>query len=168
MNSELPIQLYKANAELQLQITRLLQESGHHWLEAMQQLSAGGVLETTSRIQNLQQAADWQALATLPSEVFWRLCQGRMGDTQAVGRAAAKSQAAFVDGLREALTTWQASVSEVFGASDYLIGWVTLGMGLAMVSANLAVGPVVRRLGCRPMRCAPRGCRKCLSAGSRR
>lgn len=79
MNSELPIQLYKANAELQLQITRLLQESGHHWLEAMQQLSAGGVLETTSRIQNLQQAADWQALATLPSEVFWRLCQGRMG-----------------------------------------------------------------------------------------
>lgn len=31
MNSELPIQLYKANAELQLQITRLLQESGHHW-----------------------------------------------------------------------------------------------------------------------------------------
>ncbi len=36
MNSELPIQLYKANAELQLQITRLLQESGHHWLEAMQ------------------------------------------------------------------------------------------------------------------------------------
>jgi len=117
MNNELPIQLYKANAELQLQITRLLQESGHHWFEAMQQLSAGGVLETTSRIQNLQQAADWQALATLPSEVFWRLCQGRMGDTQAVGQAAAKSQAAFADGLRQSLSAWQASVSEAFGAS---------------------------------------------------
>jgi len=77
MSNELPIHLYKANAELQLQITRLLQESSHHWLEVMQQLSAGGVLETTSRIQGLQQAADWQALATLPSEVFWRLCQGR-------------------------------------------------------------------------------------------
>ena len=117
MNNELPIQLYKANAELQLQITRLLQESGHHWLEAMQQLSAGSMLETTSRIQNLQQAADWQALATLPSEVFWRLCQGRMGDTQAVGQAAAKSQAAFADGLRQSLSAWQASVSEAFGAS---------------------------------------------------
>ena len=117
MNSELPIQLYKANAELQLQITRLLQESGHHWLEAMQQLSAGSMLETTSRIQNLQQAADWQALATLPTEVFWRLCQGRMGDTQAVGQAAAKSQAAFADGLRQSLSVWQASVSEAFGAS---------------------------------------------------
>lgn len=117
MNSELPIQLYKANAELQLQITRLLQESGHHWLEAMQQLSAGSMLETTSRIQNLQQAADWQALATLPTEVFWRLSQGRMGDTQAVGQVAAKSQAAFANGLRQALTTWQESVSEAFGTS---------------------------------------------------
>ena len=117
MNSELPIQLYKANAELQLQITRLLQESGHHWFEAMQQLSAGGVLETTSRIQNLQQAADWQTLATLPSEVFWRLCQGRMGDAQAVGQVAAKSQTAFANGLRQALTTWQSSVSDAFGAS---------------------------------------------------
>ena len=117
MSNELPIHLYKANAELQLQITRLLQESSHHWLEVMQQLSAGGVLETTSRIQGLQQAADWQALATLPSEVFWRLCQGRMGDAQAVGQVAAKSQTAFANGLRQALTTWQESVSEAFGAS---------------------------------------------------
>jgi len=87
---------------LQLQVTRLLQESGHHWLQAMQQISAGDVLKTTSRTQSLQQAADWQVLATLPSEVFWRLCQGRMGDTQEVGQAAAKSQADFADGLRQA------------------------------------------------------------------
>lgn len=65
MSNELPIHLYKANAELQLQITRLLQESGLHLLEAMQKLSAGGVLEITSRIQGLQQAADWQGFATL-------------------------------------------------------------------------------------------------------
>ncbi len=117
MSNELPIHLYKANAELQLQITRLLQESSHHWLEAMQQLSAGGVLETTSRIQGIQQAADWQALAALPSEVFWRLCQGRMGDAQAVGQVAAKGQAAFANGLRQALRTWQESVSEAFGTN---------------------------------------------------
>ena len=103
MNNELPIQLYKANAELQLQITRLLQESGHCWLEAMQQLSAGSVEETTARIQGLQQAADWQALATLPSEVFRCLYQGRVGDAQAIAQTTAKSQAAFVDGLRQAL-----------------------------------------------------------------
>ena len=117
MNNELPIQLYKANAELQLQITRLLQESGHRWLEAMQQLSAGGVEETTARIQRLQQAADWQALATLPSEAFRCLYQGRVGDAQAIAQTATRGQAAFVDGLRQALTTWQGSVSEAFGTS---------------------------------------------------
>lgn len=117
MSNELPIHLYKANAELQLQITRLLQESSHHWLEAMQQLSAGGVEETTARIQRLQQAADWQALATLPSEAFRCLYQGRVGDAQAIAQTATKGQATFVDGLRQALTTWQGSVSEAFGAS---------------------------------------------------
>ena len=38
-------------------------------------------------------------------------------------------------------------LAEVYGASDYLIGWVTLGMGLAMVTANLSVGRIVRLLG---------------------
>lgn len=117
MNSELPIYLYKANAQLQLQITRLLQESGHQWLEAMQQISADGVSETSSRIQGLQRAADWQSLTALPYEVFQRLYQGRVGDAQAVGQTAAKSQAAFADGLRQALATWQESVSEAFDAS---------------------------------------------------
>ena len=115
MNSELPIQLYKANAQLQLQVTRLLQESGHHWLEAMQQINTGRVLEAGMRIQGLQQAADWQALATLPAEVFWRMCQGQVGDGREFGEAAAKTQSAFADGLREALLHWQESVSEAFG-----------------------------------------------------
>ena len=38
-------------------------------------------------------------------------------------------------------------LAEVYGASDYLIGWVTLGMGLAMVTANLSVGHIVRLFG---------------------
>ncbi|MCQ0969423.1 MFS transporter (plasmid) [Paracoccus sp. TK19116] len=38
-------------------------------------------------------------------------------------------------------------LAEVYGASDYLIGWVTLGMGLAMVTANLSVGRAVRLAG---------------------
>lgn len=38
-------------------------------------------------------------------------------------------------------------LEQVFGASDYLIGWVTLGMGIAMVIANLSVGRLVRVLG---------------------
>lgn len=117
MNDESPIHLYKANAELQLKVARLVQESGHRWIEGMQQLSADGVLETASRIQGLQQAADRQALATLPSEVLWRLCQGRMGAAQVVGQVAVKSQTAFADGLRQALADWQESVSKALGSS---------------------------------------------------
>ncbi len=37
-------------------------------------------------------------------------------------------------------------LAEVFGASDGLIGWVTLGMGLAMVGANLSAGRLVKTL----------------------
>ena len=141
MNPELPIQLYKANAKLQLQITRLLQESGHHWLEAMQQLSADGMQETSSRIKGLQQAADWQALATLPSEVFWRLCQGRMDDAQAAGQAAAKSQAAFADGLRQALIAWQESVSEALGANAETASFAQLCQQWAQPWTAPAVAP---------------------------
>lgn len=38
-------------------------------------------------------------------------------------------------------------LAEVFDASDWLIGWVTLGMGMAMVAANLSVGRAVRIFG---------------------
>lgn len=38
-------------------------------------------------------------------------------------------------------------LAEVFHASDFLIGWVTLGMGMAMVTANLSVGRIVRIFG---------------------
>lgn len=38
-------------------------------------------------------------------------------------------------------------VSEVFGADDHAIGFVTLGMGLAMVLGNFLVAPLVRLAG---------------------
>lgn len=127
MNNEPSILFCKANAQLQLQLLHLLQESGHHWAETMQQLSTGCVLETNSRIQNLQQAADWQSLAALPSSAFWCLYQGRMNDVQTIGQVTAKSQAAFADGLRLALTTWQESVSDAFGSRSEMPPFAQFG-----------------------------------------
>lgn len=141
MNNELPLQLYKANAELQLQINRLLQESGRHWLDAMQQINTSRVLESGMRIQGLQQAADWQALATLPAELFWRMCQGQVGDGRELGEAAAKTQAAFADGLREALLAWQKSVSEAFGASGDPASAARIYQQWMQPWAGLAAGP---------------------------
>lgn len=116
MTNELPLNLYKANTELQLQITRLLQEASHRWLEAAHQLSAEGILETTTQIQGLLNIADWQAATTLPAEVFWRLLEGRLTDAQSVNQVAMKSQAAFADGVREALAHWQEAVGAAFGS----------------------------------------------------
>lgn len=115
MNPQLPIHLCKANAELQLQITRLLQESNQQWLDALKQLGSGSMQETAFRIDNLHQAADWQSLGLLPSEAFWRLFQGRLADTQAINQVAMKNQVAFSEGLRQALSAWQNAVSESVG-----------------------------------------------------
>jgi hypothetical protein len=115
MNSELPLSLYKANTELQLQITRLLQEASHRWLEAAHELSTEGIAETTAQIQGLLGSGDWQAATTLPAETFWRLLQGRLTDAQSVNQVAMKSQAAFADGVRQALAHWQGAVGAAFG-----------------------------------------------------
>lgn len=115
MNRELPLSLYKANTELQLQFTRLLQQASHDWLEAAQQLSAEGIQETAAQIHGLLNTADWQAATALPAEVFWRVLEGRLRDVQSINRVAMKSQAAFADGVREALGHWQEAVSAAFG-----------------------------------------------------
>lgn len=112
------IHFCKANAELQLQILRLWQESSRHWLDAIQQCYTNSLQETNSRIQGLNQANDWQTLANLPLVAFGRLTEGRVSDGQAFSQAAIQSQTAFSDGLRKALATWQATASGVIGGSD--------------------------------------------------
>ncbi|HCE5828619.1 TPA: hypothetical protein NHK69_005145 [Pseudomonas aeruginosa] len=113
----LSLDLYKANVELQLRLTRLLQESGHQWLEAVQRASAENIAETTAEIEGLLRTANWQSLATLPGESFWRLFQQRTGDAQLVNQIALKNQAVFTSGLQQALESWQKSVSSVVGGA---------------------------------------------------
>lgn len=44
----LPLNLLKANAELQLRLTRLLQESSHQWLDSVKEASSQGIAETSA------------------------------------------------------------------------------------------------------------------------
>lgn len=114
----LPLDLYKANAELQLCVTRLLQESGHEWLQTLQHASREGIAETNAEVEGLLQAANWQSLATLPSESFWRLFQQRTSDLQLASQVAIENQATFTNGLQQALEQWQKSVGSIMGSSD--------------------------------------------------
>lgn len=115
MNSELPLNLYKAHAGLQLHVTRAWQEANHRWLEAARQLSAQGIAETALQIQGLLNTADWPTATTVPTQVLWRLLQGGLTDAQSVSQLAMKNQAALVDGLRQALAEWQEALAKAFG-----------------------------------------------------
>jgi len=119
MNTEiLPVDLYKANVELQLRITRLLQEGALRWLESVQKSSAEGVAEITAGIEGLQGSANWQSMAMLPAETFWRAFQHRVNDGQAINQLAIKNQAAFTTGMQQALESWQKAVIGVLGGSQ--------------------------------------------------
>ncbi len=111
----IPLGLFKANIELQLRITRLLQDSGQQWLESAQRAGADSIAETTSEIESLLRAGNWQSLATLPAESFWRLIQQRTGDAQAINQTVIKNQAQFTTGLQQALESWQRSVLGAIG-----------------------------------------------------
>lgn len=108
----LSLDLFKANAELQLRLTRLLQESGQQWLDAVQRSSTDDIAETTAEIEGVLRADTWQSLATLPAESFWRAFQDRASDVQQVNKIAVQNQTAFTTGLQQALQTWQASVGK--------------------------------------------------------
>mgnify|MGYP001637221164 CR=1 FL=1 len=109
----LPLDLYKANVELQLRITRLLQQGGHRWLESVQQSSMRSVEQTTAEIEGLLQTGNWQSLATLPADTFWRLFQHGVNDSQTINELAIQNQTEFTNGLQEALEAWQKSVMAV-------------------------------------------------------
>ncbi|QFY78784.1 phasin family protein [Alcaligenes faecalis] len=109
----LPLDLYKANVELQLRITRLLQEGGHRWLESVQKSSMRSMEQTTAEIEGLLQTGNWQSLATLPADTFWRLFQHGVNDSQTVNQLAIQNQTEFTSGLQEALEAWQKSVMTV-------------------------------------------------------
>lgn len=116
MNTNAPsLDLYKANVELQLRITRLLQESGQRWLEAVSHSGTDGFAEAGAEFAELLKAQDWQALSVLPNQVFWRQIQQRIEDTQAASELAIGNQSAFTDGLQQALRDWQKAVTEAVG-----------------------------------------------------
>ncbi|MFT3761332.1 MAG: phasin family protein [Pseudoxanthomonas sp.] len=115
--NELPLNLYKANLELQARLGKLLQESSRQWIDYGYRLVNDGIAESNAEIDELLQTEDWQKLATLPAESFWRQLQQRFGDSQAVMQIAAAAQTDFARGLQEAVQAWQKETAEAFGES---------------------------------------------------
>jgi len=115
--SDLPMALWKANLDLQMRLGRLLQEEGREWLEMGTRAVGEGAAGFDAQARRLLQAGDWQALAALPVETFWRQAEQRLGDGQAVAQRALQSQEEFARGLAEALQDWQRQLASAWSAA---------------------------------------------------
>lgn len=117
--SELPLNLYKSNLELQLKIGKLIQESGREWFDFGHRLIDDGIAESKAEVDELLKTGDWEKLTALPAESFWRQVQQRFGDSQAAAQIAIGAQAAFASGLQEALEAWQKETTQALGENPF-------------------------------------------------
>jgi len=115
--TELPLRLIRANLELQLRIAALIQDSGRQWSELAGRATGDGRAEHEAELRDLLRTNDWQALAALPANAFWRQMQQRIGDGQDLARVAVGTQNAFAGGLVEALQVWQRETADALAAS---------------------------------------------------
>jgi len=128
--SDFPFGLLRAGIELHLRVTKLLHENGQRWVELGSRVSKEGIEEYQSELENLLHTDNWQRLATLPSEAFWRQFQQRFADNQTAVQTAIEAQAAFTHGLQQALQTWQqetagnaGSASAALPFTDFFKSW---------------------------------------------
>lgn len=126
-HTDLPLALYQANFDLQVRISELLQDSGRHWLEFGQRLVNDGLVENGAELQQLMAAGDWQKLAALPADAFWRQLQQRFGDQQAAAQIAVAAQSSFARDLQDALSRWR---------QDTIAAMDDAGFGLAVPAVD--------------------------------
>ncbi|MCD9029036.1 phasin family protein [Luteimonas sp. BDR2-5] len=112
-----PLRLYRANLELQARIGSLLQQSGTHWLDFAQRLAGDGIAESNAELATVLKAGDWEKLATLPVDIFWRQLQQRVGDSQEAAQIAVNAQTEFAGGVQEALIAWQKETAEALASA---------------------------------------------------
>lgn len=167
--SDLPLALWKANLDLQLRLGRLVQDSGREWMELGTRAAGEGAAEFDAEFRRLLRGGDWQALAALPVEAFWRQAEQRVGDGQALNQLALRVQDGFVRGLVEALQDWQAQLAAAWsdagagvdGVPGLAEAWQSLAAGLqAGASAPDAGAPAAKRSASAKKATAKQGSRK--------
>lgn len=144
---DLPMALWKANLDLQLRIGRLLQDSTRDWMDLGTRAAGEGATEIEAEARRLLHGGNWQALAALPVEAFWRQAEQRVGDGQALNQLVLRAQEDFVRGLAEALGDWQSQLAAAWsggapatGLPDPGAAWNDLLRGWQAALADLVPG----------------------------
>ncbi|OOG63473.1 hypothetical protein B0E46_10845 [Rhodanobacter sp. B04] len=116
--TQVPFELYKANAEFALRTNKLLKECGRRWLDTFDQEVDESISESQQEIDKLSVGEDWQSLAAIPGETFLRRMQQEVGDAQAIAQTAVTNQSKFLAGLQDALLIWQRETSKALGGAE--------------------------------------------------
>lgn len=114
IDTNLPMELYKANVQLWLNMGLLLQEARQQWADLGDKTLEEDMEETRKELEELSRASDWRDLTNLPGSTAWRRMQKRVGDAQACTETAIAEQTRFVAGIQHAMADWQKSVSRAF------------------------------------------------------
>ena len=113
IDTKTPMALYKANLELVMRLGALLQENRRRWTRFGVASSDDAIERTLDETGRMLTSNDWQSLATLPGETFWRALQGDVGQMQGALDTAVGNQTAFAQGLQEAFAAWQQQCAEL-------------------------------------------------------
>lgn len=113
IDTKTPLALYKANLELVMRLGALLQESRLRWTRFGVASADEAIERTLGETGRLLTSNDWQSLASLPGEAFWKAMQGEPGPMHGAIETAVNNQAAFAQGLQEAFGAWQQQCSEL-------------------------------------------------------
>lgn len=116
INTELPLALYKVNLRLHFSISQLARQGSLEWLNYGSRVIGDGIDQSNAQVEALLKAEDWQKLATLWVESFWRQAERRFGDGQASTQAVVNAQGAFTKGVQETLQAWQKETAEALGS----------------------------------------------------
>lgn len=111
--TELPLNLYKTNLELQLRIAGLIQESMQKWMDLGKYIMDDGIAESTDEVEQLLKSRDLRTLSTLPGEAFLHQLLLGFGDAEAAAKTALEAQTSFVTGLQNAMRTWQKDTAQI-------------------------------------------------------
>lgn len=115
-DSNLPMDLYKANVQLWMNMGLLLEESRQQWAVLRDRTLDDDVAETRKELEELAEVHDWKDLANLPGSTAWRQMQTRVGEAQACTQTVIAEQTRVVAGIQHALADWQKAVVQAFNS----------------------------------------------------
>lgn len=107
IDSNLPLAQFKANLALALRTSELLQQGRLLWLEENERQTTDTIAEMHDEMSQIDDSADWQALASVPGHAAWAIQHRLFGRFQTMTQVAIANQTQFSAGLQQALAEWQ-------------------------------------------------------------